>query len=151
MSSLGILQTISRIEEDRYVWLDKFTIKNLELFHSPYEGAKTLIDVMDRTISPMGGRLLKRWISLPLKDIQPVNERLDIVQHLVEKSSFRDEISGLIRQIGDLERLISKVAVSRINPREVVQLKKALKAIGPSESSLQQQRMHSSGCKLENS
>ncbi len=106
-------------------------MKNLELFHSPYEGAKTLIDVMDRTISPMGGRLLKRWISLPLKDIQPVNERLDIVQHLVEKSPFRDEISGLLRHIGDLERLISKVAVSRINPREVVQLKRALKATDP--------------------
>jgi len=128
---LGHITNISRIDEDRYVWLDKFTVKNLELFHSPYEGAKTLIDVMDRTLSPMGGRLLKRWISLPLKDIQPVNERLDIVQHLVEKSPFRDEISGLLRHIGDLERLISKVAVSRINPREVVQLKKALKATEP--------------------
>jgi DNA mismatch repair protein MutS len=128
---LGHITNISRIEEDRYVWLDKFTIRNLELFHSPYEGAKTLIDVMDRTISPMGGRLLKRWISLPLKDIQPVNERLDIVQHLLEKSPFRDEISVLLRQIGDLERLVSKVAVSRINPREVVQLKRALKAIDP--------------------
>jgi DNA mismatch repair protein MutS len=128
---LGHIIRLSRIEEEKYVWLDKFTIRNLELFHSPYEGAKTLIDVMDRTISPMGGRLLKRWISLPLKDIQPVNERLDIVQHLVEKSPFRDEISGLLRQIGDLERLVSKVAVNRINPREVVQLKKALKAIEP--------------------
>jgi DNA mismatch repair protein MutS len=131
---LGHIKCISRIEEDRYVWIDKFTIKNLELFHSPYEGAKTLIDVMDRTISPMGGRLLKRWISLPLKDIQPINERLDIVQYMVEKSPFREEISGLIRQIGDLERLLSKVAVSRINPREVVQLKKALLAIDPLKS-----------------
>jgi DNA mismatch repair protein MutS len=128
---LGHITGLSRIEEERYVWLDKFTIKNLELFHSPYEGAKTLIDVMDRTISPMGGRLLKRWISLPLKDIQPVNERLDIVQHLIENSAFRDEMAGLLRQIGDLERLISKVAVNRINPREVVQLKKALRAIDP--------------------
>ena len=89
---------------------------------------------MDRTISPMGGRLLKRWISLPLKDIQPVNERLDVVQYLVENSESKDEIAGLIRQIGDLERLISKVAVSRINPREVVQLKRALKAIEPLRS-----------------
>ena len=113
------------------MWLDKFTIKNLELFHSPYEGAKTLIDVMDKTISPMGGRLLKRWISLPLKDIQPVNERLDVVQYFVENIPIKDEIAGLIRQIGDLERLISKVAVNRINPREVVQLKRALKAIEP--------------------
>jgi DNA mismatch repair protein MutS len=128
---LGHISTLSRIEENRYVWLDKFTIKNLELFHSPYEGAKTLIDVMDRTISPMGGRLLKRWISLPLKDIQPVNERLDIVQFLVENSPVKEEISSLIRQVGDLERLISKVALGRINPREVVQLKRGLKAIGP--------------------
>jgi DNA mismatch repair protein MutS len=128
---LGHITNLTRIEENRYVWLDKFTIKNLELFHSPYEGARTLIDVMDRTISPMGGRLLKRWISLPLKDIQPVNERLDVVQYFVENSAVRDEIAGLIRQIGDLERLISKVAVNRINPREVVQLKRALKAIDP--------------------
>jgi len=131
---LGHITGLARIEENRYVWLDKFTVKNLELFHSPYEGAKTLIDVMDRTISPMGGRMMKRWISLPLKDIQPVNERLDIVQHLVEKVAFRDEISALIRQIGDLERLVSKVAVNRINPREVVQLKRALKAIDPLKS-----------------
>jgi DNA mismatch repair protein MutS len=128
---LGHITSLSRIEEERYMWLDKFTVRNLELFHSPFEGARTLIDVMDRTISPMGGRLLKRWISLPLKDIQPVNERLDIVQHLVENRDLMDEISGLIRQIGDLERLISKVAVGRINPREVVHLKKALRAIDP--------------------
>ena len=128
---LGHITSLARIEENRYVWLDKFTIKNLELFHSPYEGAKTLIDVMDKTISPMGGRLLKRWISLPLKDIQPVNERLDVVQYFVENITIKDEIAGLIRQIGDLERLISKVAVNRINPREVVQLKRALKAIEP--------------------
>jgi len=128
---LGHITSLARIEEKRYVWLDKFTIKNLELFHSPYEGAKTLIDVMDRTISPMGGRLLKRWLSLPLKDIQPVNERLDVVQYFVENSESKDEIAGLIRHIGDLERLISKVAVNRINPREVVQLKRALKAIEP--------------------
>jgi len=128
---LGHITTLSRIEENRYVWLDKFTIKNLELFHSPYEGARTLIDVMDKTISPMGGRLLKRWLALPLKDIQPVNERLDVVQYLVENGEVRDGMSGLIRQIGDLERLVSKVAVNRINPREVVQLKRALTAIDP--------------------
>jgi len=128
---LGHITSLSRIEEDRYVWLDKFTVKNLELFHSPFEGARTLIDIMDRTISPMGGRLLKRWISFPLKDIKPINERLDIVGHLVVNSTFREEISGLIKQIGDLERLISKVAVNRINPREMVQLKKAIQAINP--------------------
>jgi len=128
---LGHITTLSRIEEERYVWLDKFTIRNLELFHSPYEGARTLIDVIDSTISPMGGRMLKRWISLPLKDLAPVNDRLEIVQHFVGKSDFREEVSTLLRQIGDLERLISKVAVGRINPREVVQLKNALKAIEP--------------------
>jgi len=128
---LGHITTLSRIEEDRYVWLDKFTIRNLELFHSPYEGARTLIDVLDSTISPMGGRLLKRWISMPLKDIAPVNDRLDIVGHLIDNAGFREDISGLLRQIGDLERLVSKVAVARINPREVLQLKSALKAIEP--------------------
>ena len=128
---LGHITNISRIEEDRYVWLDKFTIRNLELFHSPYEGARTLTDVMDQTVSPMGGRLLKRWISLPLKDLLPVNERLDVVQYLYENSSVRDEIAVLLRQIGDLERLISKVAVNRINPREMGQLKRALRATEP--------------------
>lgn len=128
---LGHITNLSRIEENRYVWLDKFTIRNLELFNSPYEGAKTLIDVLDKTISPMGGRLLKRWLSLPLKDIQPVNDRLDIVQYLFDNKDFTDEISDYIKQVGDIERVISKVAVSRINPREVVQLKRALKAIEP--------------------
>jgi DNA mismatch repair protein MutS len=128
---LGHITNLSRIEANRYVWLDKFTIRNLELFSSPYEGAKTLIDVLDKTISPMGGRLLKRWISLPLKDLQPVSERLDIVQYLFDNKEFIEELSGYIKHIGDLERLISKVAVSRINPREVGQLKRALRAIEP--------------------
>jgi DNA mismatch repair protein MutS len=128
---LGHITNLARIEENRYVWLDKFTIRNLELFSSPYEGARTLINVIDKTISPMGGRLLKRWLSLPLKDIQPINERLDIVEYFADNRVAAEEISGYIRQIGDLERLVSKVAVSRINPREVVQLKRALKAIEP--------------------
>ena len=126
---LGHITSLLRIEENKYVWLDRFTIRNLELFHSPYEGAKTLIDVVDKTISPMGGRLLKRWISFPLRDIQPVNERLDIVEYLTVNKGFMDNLTGLIYQIGDLERLMSKVAVNRINPREVVQLKRALLAI----------------------
>lgn len=130
-SQLGHITNLSRIDEDKYVWLDKFTIRNLELFHSPYEGARTLIDVIDRTISPMGGRLLKRWISLPLKDIQPITDRHDIVSYFVDNPDFMSEIAGLIQQVGDLERLISKVAVSRINPREVVQLKRALRAVAP--------------------
>ncbi len=128
---LGHITGLSRIDEDRYVWLDKFTIRNLELFSSPYEGARTLIDVLDRTISPMGGRLLKRWLSLPLKDIQPVNDRLDIVEYLAENTGFRQDIADLLRQVGDLERLISKVAVNRINPREMAQLRRALRAIEP--------------------
>jgi DNA mismatch repair protein MutS len=130
-SQLGHITNLSRIDEDKYVWLDKFTIRNLELFHSPYEGARTLVDVIDRTISPMGGRLLKRWISLPLKDIQPITDRHDIVSYFVDNPDFMSEIAGLIQQVGDLERLISKVAVSRINPREVVQLKRALRAVAP--------------------
>jgi DNA mismatch repair protein MutS len=130
-SQLGHITNLSRIDEDRYVWLDKFTIKNLELFHSPYEGARTFIDVIDRTISPMGGRLLKRWLSLPLKDIQPISDRHDIVGYFVDNPLFMSEVAGLIQQVGDLERLISKVAVSRINPREVVQLKRALRAVEP--------------------
>ena len=92
---LGHITSLARIEENKYVWLDKFTIRNLELLHSPYEGAQTLIDVIDRTISPMGGRLLKRWMALPLKDIQPVNERLDMVQYMVENREFVNEISNL--------------------------------------------------------
>ncbi|HLN55101.1 MAG TPA: DNA mismatch repair protein MutS [Bacteroidales bacterium] len=128
---LGHITGLSRIEENRYVWLDKFTIRNLEIFHSPYEGARTLIDVLDKTISPMGSRLLKRWLALPLKDIQPVNERLDVVQYFFENKEAREEMCGFIRQIGDLERLISKIAVNRINPREVLQLKRSLQAIEP--------------------
>ena len=126
---LGHITSLLRIDEDKYVWLDRFTIRNLELFHSPYEGAKTLIEIIDKTISPMGSRLLKRWISFPLKDIKPIDERLDIVELLIKNQSFKDDLSGLIYQIGDLERLMSKIAVNRINPREVVQLKRALFAI----------------------
>jgi DNA mismatch repair protein MutS len=132
---------LTRIEEGHYVWLDKFTIRNLELFSSPYEGARSLLDVIDRTISPMGGRLLKRWISLPLKDIQPITERLNIVQYLAENPSVKEELEGYIRLVGDLERLISKVAVGRINPREVMQLKKALFSIQPI-----QEICNNSGC-----
>ena len=128
---LGHVTGISRVEEDRYVWLDKFTIRNLELFSSPYEGAKTLLSVIDKTISPMGGRLLRRWISLPLKEIQPINDRLEIVGYMASESGFREKLASLIYQIGDLERLISRVAVTRITPREVVQLKRALRALEP--------------------
>ena len=125
------ITAISRIEEDRYVWLDRFTIRNLELIYSPHENAKTLIDVLDHTISPMGSRLLKRWVALPLKDIQPINDRLDAVDEFSGNEDLSKKVSANINEIGDLERLISKVATARINPREVVQLKRALTVIDP--------------------
>jgi DNA mismatch repair protein MutS len=123
--------SLSRIEEDKYVWLDRFTIRNLELFNSINEGAKTLVQVIDKTISPMGARLLKRWIALPLKEIAAINNRLNVVEYLVKDEDLKDNLEEHIRQVGDLERIISKVAVVRINPREVVQLKNALQAIAP--------------------
>lgn len=122
---------LSRIEEEHYVWLDRFTIRNLELFTPIHDGAKTLIDVIDRTISPMGSRLLKRWIALPLKEIKPISERLDAVGFFTKDEVVKTNLEEHLRQIGDLERLISKVAVGRINPREVVQVKNALDAILP--------------------
>ena len=125
------ITSISRIEEDKYVWLDRFTIRNLELIYSPHENATTLIDVLDHTISPMGSRLLKRWVALPLKDIQPINDRLDTVSEFSANEDLSKNITLNINEIGDLERLISKVATARINPREVVQLKRALTVIEP--------------------
>ena len=122
---------LSRIEEDKYVWLDRFTIRNLELFNSINEGAKTLVQVIDKTISPMGARLLKRWIALPLKEISAINNRLNVVEYLQKDESLKENLEEHIRQVGDLERIISKVAVVRINPREGVQLKHALQAIAP--------------------
>ncbi|MDX9730057.1 MAG: DNA mismatch repair protein MutS, partial [Bacteroidales bacterium] len=127
--NLGHINRISRIEEEKYVWLDRFTVRNLELFHSPYEGAKTLTDILDRTLSPMGGRMMRRWISLPLKDTAVLNTRLDIVEYLISQPEVKEEMEGLIREVGDLERLLSKVAVARVTPREVAQIRRALKAI----------------------
>lgn len=123
------VNSLSRIQEDQYVWLDRFTVRNLELFSSINEGAKTLVQVLDKTISPMGSRMLKRWIALPLKQITAINERLSVVEYFVAHPDEKETLQDLIRQIGDLERLISKVAVGRINPREVGQLKNALMAV----------------------
>ena len=131
------LSTLSRIEEDRYVWLDRFTVRNLELFSSGNDNARTLIDVIDQTVSPMGARLLKRWLALPLKDIAQINERLDTVAALLEKSELREDLRAQIGQIGDLERLISKTAVGRISPRETGQLRRALQALEPIKDALQ--------------
>jgi DNA mismatch repair protein MutS len=126
---LSHISKLSRIEEERYVWLDKFTIRNLELFQSIHEGATTLIDVIDKTITPMGSRMLKRWVAMPLKEIQPVSERLDVVEFLMKHPAILETLVDSVRLIGDLERLVSKIAVGKINPREMVQLKLALQSV----------------------
>jgi DNA mismatch repair protein MutS len=122
---------LNRIEEELYVWLDKFTIRNLEVLSPVHEGGKALINVMDKTWSPMGARLMRRWLSLPLKNIQPIQDRLDVVGYYVKNAETKSGIEKYIKQIGDLERLISKVALLRVNPREVVHLKNSLNAIVP--------------------
>lgn len=128
---IGHITSLSRIEEDRYVRLDKFTVRSLELIDSMNEGGTSLLDIIDHTISPMGARMVKRWIVFPLKDIKPINERLDVVEFFFKEPDFKDFIEEKLHQIGDLERLSSKAAVGRISPREVVQLKIALQAIEP--------------------
>jgi DNA mismatch repair protein MutS len=125
------ITSLLRIEEERFVRLDKFTVRNLELLSSMNEDGNSLLDVIDRTISPMGGRLLKRWMVFPLKDEKPINERLDVVEYFFRAPDFKDFIEEKLHMIGDLERLASKAAVGRISPREVVQLKTALQAIEP--------------------
>ena len=120
---------LTRIEENHYVWIDKFTARNLELVHSPNENAKTLTDIIDKTTTPMGARQLKRWIMLPLKEKSQIENRLNIVDYLMSNSDFSFSLKEQIRAIGDLERLISKVAVGKINPREVLHLKRSLRAI----------------------
>ncbi len=127
----GHITQLSRIEEDCFVWLDRFTVRNLELFEAINEGGKTLLEVLDKTISPMGSRLLKRWMAFPLKNVKSINERLDVVEYFFKHPELKEALAQNIALIGDLERLVSKIAVGRINPREVVQLKTALKAIEP--------------------
>src|SRR3569833_1249445 len=127
--NLQHISSISRIEESRFLWLDRYSVRNLELIGSPNENATTLVDVLDQTCSPMGARLLRRWIVMPLKDLKPINDRLSVVEYLLGNEEIREELKQCIRQIGDLERLISKIGLQRANPRELVQLKKALKAI----------------------
>lgn len=128
---VGHITTISRLEEDKYVWLDRFTIRNLELIYSHNEGAVTLIQILDQTLTPPGGRLMKRWMVLPLKDLGPIRERHQIVAYLIAQPHFKEIIEVQLKEIGDLERIISKVATTRINPKEIVQLKRALQAIEP--------------------
>jgi len=130
-TQIGHIIALSRIEEDKYVRLDKFTVRSLELLNPMNEGGKSLLDVIDRTISPMGARLLKRWIVFPLKDKLPINGRLDVVEYFFKHPDFRELADEYLHQIGDLERIVSKVAVGRVSPREIVQLKVALQAIEP--------------------
>ena len=130
-SNVKHITHISRIEEERYVRLDRYTIRNLELLAPMHEGGVSLLDVIDRTISPMGGRLLRRWIAFPLKDERAINARLDVVECFFREPDLREALAEQFRQVGDLERIISKVSVGRVSPREVVQLKVALTALGP--------------------
>jgi DNA mismatch repair protein MutS len=123
--------SISRIEEDRYMWLDKFTIRNLELFGSQNENAKSLLNIIDKTISPMGARLLRRWIALPLKEVKAVNDRLDVVDYFINNAEIRGILRNKISETGDIERIISRTSAGRVNPKEVVQLKIALQACVP--------------------
>jgi DNA mismatch repair protein MutS len=131
---LGHITSISRIEEEKYVWLDRFTVRNLELISSPHENATTLADILDKTKTPMGGRMMKRWIVLPLKDEQPINDRLQAVKYLKETAQAAYEIGERLNEIGDIERLISKVAVGKVNPREVIQMRRTLLQIDPIKS-----------------
>jgi DNA mismatch repair protein MutS len=130
-TKLQHISSIHRIAEDAYVWMDRFTIRNLELYHSYNPNAVTLLDVIDKTLSPMGSRLLKRWLALPLKDIQKIQERHQVVTYLTAQQEVLQSIQYQIKQISDLERLISKVATGRISPREVIYLKESLDAIVP--------------------
>ena len=130
-TQIGHITSLARIEEDKYVRLDKFTVRSLELIGSMNDGGSSLLNVIDRTISPMGARLLKRWIVFPLKDEKPINERLNVVEYFFRQPDFKELIEEQLHLVGDLERIISKVAVGRVSPREVVQLKVALQAIEP--------------------
>lgn len=132
------ITALSRLHEDRYVWLDRFTVRNLELINSPHETGKPLVSVLDKTISPMGARLLKKWVVLPLKEQHAIAERLEIVELLMQQTEVADLLRQQIRQIGDIERLIAKVPLQRINPRQVQQIGKALQALRPIKEACQQ-------------
>ena len=137
-TQVGHITSLARIEEDKYVRLDKFTVRSLELIGSMNDGGSSLLHVIDKTISPMGARLLKRWMVFPLKDEKPINDRLNVVEYFFRKPDFRELIEDELHRIGDLERIISKVAVGRVSPLEVVQLKVALQAIEPIKEACQQ-------------
>lgn len=130
-TNIGHITSLARIEEERYVRLDKFTIHSLELIDTMQEGGRSLLNVIDKTITPMGGRMLRRWMVFPLKDVTPIQQRLDVVDYFFKDPDFRQLVGEQFQRIGDLERIISKVAVGRVSPREVVQLKNALQALQP--------------------
>ena len=130
-TQISHITSISRIEEEKYVRLDKFTIRNLELLGTMNEGGSSLLNVLDKTICPMGARLLRRWLVFPLKDVAPINDRLGVVEYFFREPDFKEQIEEQLHRIGDLERIISKVATGRVNPREIVALKQALQAIEP--------------------
>ena len=130
-TQIGHITSLARIEEDKYVRLDKFTVRSLELMGSMNDGGSSLLSVIDKTICPMGARLMKRWLVFPLKNVRPVNDRLDVVEYFFRQPDFRDLVEEQLHRIGDLERILSKVAVGRVSPREVVALKVALQAIEP--------------------
>lgn len=125
------IRNISRIEENKYVCLDKFTVRSLELLDSMNEGGNSLLRVIDKTVSPMGGRMLRRWVVFPLKSVQAITERQNVVEYFFREPDFRDRMEELLQQVGDLERIVSKIAVNRVSPREMAQLKNALSAIEP--------------------
>lgn len=137
---LGHITAISRIEEDKYVWLDRFTIRNLELIQSPHENATTLIDVIDETRTPMGGRMMKRWLVLPLKEMKPIQERLEAVESLYDDREKSAQLGDYLSDINDLERLISKVAVGKVNPKEVIHLKRTLHQMAPIKALYEKQK-----------
>lgn len=134
-TNIGHITALSRIEEERYVRLDKFTIRSLELVQPMQEGGRSLLSVIDRTVTPMGGRMLRRWVVFPLKDVKPINERLDVVEYFFRDPAMRAVVHENMQRMGDLERIISRIAVGRVSPREVVQLKVALQAIEPLKAS----------------
>ena len=130
-TQIAHIRSIRQIEEHKYVRMDKFTVRSLELLDTMNEGGNSLLSVIDKTVCPMGARMLRRWVVFPLKDVKPIVERQNVVEHFFREPELRDAIEELLHQIGDLERIVSKVAVGRVNPREMVQLMLALKAIEP--------------------
>ena len=141
--NLKHITCISRLEEEKFVWLDRFTIRNLEILHSNFEGGKSLLQILDHTCSPMGARTLRKWLVLPLKEIHPIEERLEVVESLIKDPELSKQLEILIRQIGDLERLIAKVSLGKISPREVIQIRRALFAVAEIKEQLsKQEKIH---------